>query len=197
MNLSNQIKNFLKENVDIILKIDKKKISKAIELIETLKKKDCRLFFAGNGGGAGHASHATNDFKKICNIESYCLSDNISELTAQINDAGWVNSYKNIMRTSNFSKKDILFVFSVGGGDIKKKISLNITNAIKYAKEKKGKIISVVSERKSYCSKNSDVCITIPNLYPERVTPHTESIQALIWHLMVSNSKLKVNKTKW
>ena len=197
MNLSNQIKKFLQENIDIILKIDEKNISKAIKLIGKCKKKHSRLFFAGNGGGAGNASHATNDFKKICNIESYCLSDNISELSAQINDEGWINSYKNILQTSNFSKIDVLFVFSVGGGDFKKKISLNIINAIKYAKEKGGKIISVVSDRKSYCSKNSDVCITIPNLYPQRVTPHTESIQALIWHLMVSNSKLKVNKTKW
>jgi D-sedoheptulose 7-phosphate isomerase len=197
MKVQNEIKNFLKENCEIISKIDTKQITKTIKLIKSYKKKKGRIFFCGNGGGAGHASHATNDFKKICNIESYCLSDNISELTAQINDNGWDYSYKNIMQTSNFSQKDILFVFSVGGGDLKRKISVNLINAIRYAKVKKGKIISIVSSRNSFANKNSNICINIPHLYKERVTPHTESVQALIWHLIVSNSELKINKTKW
>ena len=197
MNLQNEIKIFLTENSEIVKKIDIKKIAKAILLIRNYRNKNCRIFFCGNGGGAGHASHATNDFKKICNIESYCLSDNISELTAQINDSGLDNSYKNIMRTSNFSKNDILFILSVGGGDLKKKVSVNLINAMKYARNMRGKIISIVSSRKSFANKNSDISISVPDLYKKRVTPHTESIQALIWHLMVSNSKLKVNKTKW
>lgn len=197
MNIDNEIKNFLKENCEIISKIDTKQIRKAIKLIKENKKKKGRIFFCGNGGGAGHASHASNDFRKICNIESYCLSDNISELTAQINDNGWDNSYKNIMQTSNFSQKDMLFIFSVGGGDVKKKVSINLINAIKYAKVKKGKIVSIVSFRNSFANRNSNICINIPNIFKKRVTPHAESVQALIWHLMVSNSQLKKNKTKW
>jgi D-sedoheptulose 7-phosphate isomerase len=197
MDLQNEIKTFLTENSEIVKKINIKEIAKAILLIKNYRSKNCRIFFCGNGGGAGNASHATNDFKKICNIESYCLSDNISELTAQINDSGWDNSYKNMMRTSNFSKNDILFILSVGGGNLKKKVSVNLINAMKYARNMKGKIISIVSSRKSFANKNSDISISVPDLYKKRVTPHTESIQALIWHLMVSNSKLKVNKTKW
>ena len=193
----NEIKSYIKESIEILNQINLLSIFKAIKIIKNCRSKKGRIFFAGSGGGAGHASHATNDFRKICDIESYCITDNVSELTARINDEGWNSSYMKWLEVSNFSKKDILFVFSVGGGNIKKKVSINLVKAMKYAKKKQGKIISISGKIDGHANKISDASILIPNINNDNITPHTESFQALIWHLIVSHKQLKIKKTKW
>jgi D-sedoheptulose 7-phosphate isomerase len=193
----NEIKSYIKESIQVLNQIKLLAILKAIKIIKNCRSNKGRIFFAGSGGGAGHASHATNDFRKICNIESYCITDNVSELTARINDEGWDSSYMKWLEVSNFSKKDILFIFSVGGGSIAKKVSINLVKAMKYAKKKKGKVISISGKKEGYANKISDASILVPNINNNYITPHTESFQALIWHLMVSHSKLKIKKTKW
>jgi len=193
----NEIDRFIEDSSKILKILEKKTILKAIKIIKNCRDRKGRIFFTGSGGGAGHASHATNDFRKICNIESYCITDNVSELTARINDDGWNTSYSNWLKVSNFSNKDILFVFSVGGGNEKKKISMNLVETMKLARKKKAKIISIVGKENGYASRVSDACIKIPNVNEKHITPLTEGFQSVIWHLIVSHSLLQINKTKW
>lgn len=193
----NEINRYVNDSIQILKKINLNTIRKAIEIIFECRKEGGRIFFAGSGGGAGHASHATNDFRKICNIESYCITDNVSELTARINDDGWETSYSNWLKVSRFSKKDILFVFSVGGGDVRKKVSLNLIDAIKYCRQKRGKIISISGRENGFANNKSDVSILIPIINSKKITPHTEGFQAIVWHLIVSQKILQVKKTKW
>ena len=193
----NEINRFIEDSSKILKIIDKKTIFKAIKIIKQCRDRKGRIFFTGSGGGAGHASHATNDFRKICNIESYCITDNVSELTARINDDGWNTSYSNWLKVSNFSNKDLLFVFSVGGGNEKKKISMNLVETMKLARKKKANIISIVGKDNGYAAKISDACIKIPKVSEKYITPLTEGFQSVIWHLIVSHSLLQKNKTKW
>tara|TARA_Y100000816_G_C26064030_1_gene559047 strand:- start:899 stop:1483 length:585 start_codon:yes stop_codon:yes gene_type:complete len=192
-----EINQFIKNSNEILREINKQNILEAIKVIKNCSSKKGRIFFAGSGGGAGHASHATNDFRKICNIESYCITDNVSELSARINDNGWNTSYSEWLKVSNISKKDLLFIFSVGGGNEKKKISMNLIETMKLAKKKGAKIISIVGKKDGYASKTSNVCIQIPNVNSKYTTPLTEGFQAVIWHMIVSHSSLQKNKTKW
>ena len=192
-----EIDDFLTKSSEVLNKIDKKTISKSLKILKNCQKINGRIFFAGTGGGAGHASHAANDFRKICNIESYSITDNVSELTARINDDGWHSSYSNWLKVSKMNNKDILFIFSVGGGNDKKKISQNLIECIKFAKRKRGKIISIVGKNDGYAAKYSDACIIIPNVSKKYITPLTEGFQAIIWHLLVSHSSIQKNKTKW
>ena len=193
----NEINEFIENSSDILKKLDKKTILKAIKIIRKCRDNKGRIFFAGSGGGAGHASHATNDFRKICNIESYCITDNVSELTARINDEGWDSSYSNWLKVSNLSSDDVIFIFSVGGGSEKRKISINLVETIKYGKRKRAKVISIVGKDNGYASKFSDSCIKIPFINKKYLTPLTEGFQSVIWHLIVSHSLLQKNKTKW
>ncbi len=193
----NEIDIFLTKSSEVLNKIDKKVILKSLKILKNCQKINGRIFFAGSGGGAGHASHATNDFRKICNIESYSITDNVSELTARVNDDGWSSSYSNWLKISNINNKDILFVFSVGGGNEKKKISQNLIECMKLAKKNKSMIISIVGKNDGYAARNSDACIIIPNVSKKYVTPLTEGFQSVIWHLLVSHSSLQKNKTKW
>ena len=147
--------------------------------------------------GAGHASHAVNDFRKICEIEAYAPSDNVSELTARINDDGWETAYVNWLKISKLGTDDLLMVFSVGGGNTEKKISVNIVNSLQYAKDKGAKICGIVGRDGGYTAQIADACVIIPMVNPETITPHTESFQAVIWHLLVSHPDLQVNKMKW
>ena len=188
---------FFKEVISISQSLDLSKIDDICENLIKLRKNKGRLFFIGVGGSAANASHAVNDFRKICKIESYSCFDNVSEMTARINDEGWDYSMVGWLKSSYFTKKDALFVFSVGGGDIKKNISVNIVNAIKYAKKSKSKIMGIVGNNGGYTKKYGDYIVQIPSFNNELVTPITESFQSLIWHLLVSNPKLQVNKTKW
>jgi D-sedoheptulose 7-phosphate isomerase len=152
--------------------------------VQKIKKNKGRLFFLGVGGSAGNASHAVNDFRKILGIECYSVSDNISELTARINDDGWDTSYSNWLKVSNISEKDAIIVFSVGGGSTT--TSQNLVRSIDLAKEVGAKVLSVVSRDGGYCKEKSDVCILIPVVHPDRITAHAEEWQGIVWHLIVN-----------
>lgn len=193
----NYLKQHLSEHIEIAKNIDLKKILLFVNYLYELRKKNGRLFILGVGGSAANASHAVNDFRKLCSIESYAPTDNISELTARTNDEGWETVFENWLKISKVSKRDALLIFSVGGGDIKKKVSENIVGAIKYAKNQKSKILSIVGRSEGYAGKNSDISITIPNINKKNVTPHSEAYQSVIWHMIISHPKIKQHKTKW
>ena len=187
----------LDETVQIIKNIDIESIEKAAELLAQLKIEGGRLFFLGVGGSAGNCSHAVNVFRKIVGIESYAPTDNVSELTARTNDEGWQTVFVEWLKVSKLNAKDMLFIFSVGGGNIEKNISPNLVEALKHGKLVGSKIIGVVGRDGGYTAKVADACILIPTVNSESVTPHSEAFQAVIWHLLVSHPKLKENQTKW
>ena len=191
------IEKYLREASAIIEKIDVDQTRLMLDLVVKLKESKGRLFILGVGGGAGHASHAVNDFRKICEIEAYAPSDNVSELTARINDDGWETAYVNWLKISKLGTDDLLMVFSVGGGNTEKKISVNIVNSLQYAKDKGAKICGIVGRDGGYTARIADACVIIPMVNPETITPHTEAFQAVIWHLLVSHPDLQVNKMKW
>jgi len=190
-------KFFLNEIINVAKKIDLEKLERLCAALSLIRKKRGRVFFLGVGGSAGNASHAVNDFRKLCNLECYSATDNVSELTARINDEGWDSSFSNWLRISNLNSKDAIFILSVGGGNIKKKISMNIVKAIKFAKQKKSKILGIVGKKDGYTYNNADIAIHIPNSVENLVTPISESYQAIIWHCLVSHPTLQQNKTKW
>ena len=165
--------------------------------LKSLKKRNGRLFFLGVGGSAGNASHAVNDFRKLCNIECYCPTDNVSELTARINDEGWDSSFAEWLKVSKINKKDSIFIFSVGGGSKIKKISVNLIKAIDYAKKKKIKIFGIIGKKNGYAKKKGDNIIVVPEVDSKLVTPFSEAFQAVIWHCLVSHPLLQTCKTKW
>lgn len=189
--------NFLNESIEIINKLDKNSIENSVAILKSIRDNKGRLFIIGSGGGAGHASHACCDFRKICGLEAYSPSDNVSELTARVNDEGWDVSYVNWMKGSNFNSNDGVLVFSVGGGSEDKNVSMNLVNVIKYAKEIGAKVVGVVGKDGGYTAKMSDAVVIIPVVNESRITPHTEGFQAIIWHLFVSHPDLQINKTKW
>lgn len=193
----NHINRYIRETKEIIDLIDKNQIKKIIDYLINVKLKKGRLFFLGVGGGAGHASHAVNDFRKICEIESYAPSDNVSELTARVNDDGWDTTYVNWLKGSKLNKNDMIFVFSVGGGNLEKGISVNIVNSLIFAKEVGAKICGVVGRDGGYTASVSDACVVIPTVNSETITPHTEGFQAIVWHMLVSHTELQQNEMKW
>lgn len=183
------IRNYLDEVKIICDSIDKNSIIGLANSILKIKNNKGRLFFIGVGGSSANASHAVNDFRKILNIESYAITDNVSELTARINDDGWDTSYSNWLKTSNINDKDAIIIFSVGGGT--EQTSRNIMKAIDEATNANASILSIVSRDGGYCKLKSDVCVLIPVLSDSRITPHAEEWQAIIWHLIVSLLKEK------
>lgn len=189
--------HYLQEAKQVIEQLDIAAIEKMTELLVELRSRGGRLFLIGVGGGAGHASHAVNDFRKIAGIESYSPSDNVSELTARTNDEGWDTTYAAWLKVSRLSDKDMLFVFSVGGGDAERNISANIVNALKLAKETGSKIIGVVGRDGGYTAKVADACVIVPTINKDYITPHTESFQAMVWHLLVSDPRLQQMSNKW
>ena len=191
------INNFLQNTIDTIKRLDNSKIERIIETLSKTRKARGRLFIIGVGGSAGNASHAVNDFRKLCNIDAYTPVDNISEITAKTNDEGFDTIFDTYLKLCNFDKKDVLLVLSVGGGNFKKQVSVNLINAIKFAKKRKGKVISVVGKVDGYAYKNSDISLLVNTNIKNLVTPLSETFQVLIWHLLVSHPKLKQNKTKW
>ena len=193
----NYIDKYLNEAHKIIDLINKDAINNIIELLNNLRDNNGRLFILGVGGGAGHASHAVNDFRKICGIEAYTPTDNVSELTARVNDDGWNTAYVNWLKISKLNKNDMLFVFSVGGGNSKKNISLNIIKSLQLAKEVGAKVCGVVGRDGGYTAQVADTCVIIPSFNNETVTPQTEGFQAVIWHLIVSHPKLQKFTMKW
>jgi len=191
------INSYFSEMKEIIEKIDKEAIHKIIEILEEVRSNKGRLFILGVGGGAGHASHAVNDFRKLAGIEAYTPVDNVSELTARVNDEGWESVFVRWLEISSLSAKDAVMVFSVGGGHQEKNISMNIVDALNFSKKAGAKIIGIVGRDGGYTKKMADACVLVPVVNPETITPHTESFQAVIWHLIVSHPKFKTNKGKW
>ena len=187
---------FKDEIIKTIKNIDENELIGMIKNLSQVRKKGGRIFCLGVGGSAANASHLVNDLRKLCNIEAYCVSDNISELTARINDEGWDSSYSNWLKTSNLNNKDALLILSVGGGNIKKKVSMNIVEALKLGKKRKCKILGLVGRDGGYAKKIGDNVVVI-KVKKELVTPIVESFQVVLWHFMVSHNLLKVNKTKW
>ena len=191
------IEDYFSNVIQSVNNLDKKKILKIIELLKNLRSKSGRLFLIGVGGSAGNASHAVNDFRKLCNIDAYTPVDNISEITAKTNDEGFDTIFDSYLKLCKINRKDILMVFSVGGGSQKKNVSVNLIKAIKYAKTKKTKIISVVGKTDGYAYKNSDISLSINMKNKKLITPISETFQVLIWHLFVSHPVLQFNDTKW
>jgi D-sedoheptulose 7-phosphate isomerase len=187
----------LAESKLIIDQIDRTAIEKMTVLLVNLRNEGGRLFLVGVGGGAGHAGHAVNDFRKLAGIESYSPSDNVSELTARTNDEGWETTYSAWLKVSKLNNKDMLFIFSVGGGNLEKNISPNIVRAVSYAKEVGAKVIGVLGRDGGYTASVADACVLIPTVNSDMVTPHTESFQALVWHLLVSDPRLQMMLNKW
>jgi D-sedoheptulose 7-phosphate isomerase len=185
------------ETIAVANKIDTDAIEKMADLLAKVKADAGRIFFLGVGGSAGNSSHAVNDFRKIVGIESYAPTDNVSELTARTNDEGWATIFVEWLKVSKLQPKDALFIFSVGGGNLEKNISPNLVEAIKYAKTLGAKITGVVGRDGGYTARAADACCVIPTVNPETITPHSEAFQAVVWHLLVSHPKLKVNQTKW
>ncbi len=191
------IAQYLEEASQILRTIDQDVIEHILELLVQVRNQNGRLFFLGAGGGAGHASHAVNDFRKIAGIECYAPTDNVSELTARVNDDGWDTCYRNWLKGSRLRATDLVFVFSVGGGNIEHNISVNLVNALQYAKEVEARICGVVGRDGGFTAQVADACVLIPVVNNETITPHTESFQALVWHLLVSHPKLKESEMKW
>lgn len=188
---------FFEEVVSIASSIDKNKIEKMVTALVRLREDKGRLFVLGVGGSAGNASHMVNDVRKLCNIEAYCPTDNVPELTARTNDEGFHTVFDRYLAVSNFNEKDAVFILSVGGGDEAKNVSVGIIHAAQYAKANGGKVFGIVGKADGYTAKNADVCVVVPAIEPKRVTPHSEAFQAVVWHCIVSNPKLQENKTKW
>jgi D-sedoheptulose 7-phosphate isomerase len=188
---------YLQESKSIIEKIDLTAIERMTTLLVDLRKRNGRLFLIGVGGGAGHAGHAVNDFRKLAGIEAYSPSDNVSELTARTNDEGWDTTYAAWLEGSRLTKNDMLFVFSVGGGDLDKNISPNIVRAVQLAKKVGADVIGVLGRNGGYTATMATACVIVPTVNPSMVTPHTESFQALVWHLLVSDPRLQMISNKW
>jgi len=193
----NYVKKHLNEVVEIIEKMDVAVIEKMADLLVQIKTDGGRIFFLGVGGSAGNCSHAVNDFRKIVGIESYAPTDNVSELTARTNDEGWASIFVEWLKTSKLTQKDMIFIFSVGGGNLEKNISPNLVEALVYSKSIGSKVIGVVGRDGGYTAQVADACVIVPTVNFDNVTPHSEAFQAVIWHLLVSHPKLKVNQTKW
>jgi len=187
----------LNEAVEIIKKIDADAIEKVADLLAVVKTDGGRIFFLGVGGSAGNCSHAVNDFRKIVGIESYAPTDNVSELTARTNDEGWATIFVEWLKISKLTAKDVLFILSVGGGNLEKNISPNLVEALKYAKSVGAKITGVVGRDGGYTGQVADACVIVPTVNNDNITPHSEAFQAVVWHLLVSHPKLKANQTKW
>ena len=195
--MDSYISRYLKEAESIIKKIDTLHVERIIELLLELRATGGRLFFIGVGGGAGNATHFVNDFRKIAGIEAYAPTDNVSELTARINDDGWESVFRRWLETSKLTANDGVFIFSVGGGNQEKNISVNIVEALKYAKACGAKIIGIVGRDGGYTVKVADACVVIPVISSDTVTAHTESFQAVLAHLIVSHPKMKIVEMKW
>jgi D-sedoheptulose 7-phosphate isomerase len=189
--------NHLQEAKRIIDGLDIGVIDRMADLLAKARAQGGRLFFLGVGGSAGNCSHAVNDFRKIVGIEAYAPTDNVSELTARTNDEGWETVFVEWLKVSRLRKEDIIFVFSVGGGNLEKNVSPNLVRALQYAKEVGATILGVVGRDGGYTAKVGDAVCIIPTVNPEAVTPHSEAFQAVVWHLLVTHPALKARQTKW
>ena len=190
-------KQFLDESIQVIQKLDTNAIEAVADGLAAVRDGGGRLFILGVGGSAGHAGHAVNDFRKICGLESYAPTDNVSELTARVNDEGWDTCFSEWLKVSRLKKGDALLVFSVGGGNREKNVSVNLVRSLELAKERGAKIYGIVGRDGGFTKQSADACVVIPTISAERITPHTEGFCAVVWHLLVSHPKLQQAKTKW
>jgi D-sedoheptulose 7-phosphate isomerase len=188
---------FLGESVQLIASIDRDEVERMVSGLARVRDGGGRLFILGVGGSAGHASHAVNDFRKICAFEAYAPTDNVSELTARVNDEGWDTTFEAWLRVSRLVDRDAVLVFSVGGGNRERNISVNLVRALELARSKGAAVFGIVGRDGGFTREVSEACVIIPPLFDERITPHTEGLCAVIWHLLVSHPKLQRAGTKW
>jgi D-sedoheptulose 7-phosphate isomerase len=188
---------YLQEAAEILRRLDTTAIERVASLLAQVKADGGRLFFLGVGGSAANCSHAVNDFRKIVGVECYAPTDNVAELTARTNDEGWESVFAEWLKVSRISARDALFVLSVGGGDAERNVSPNLVRAIQLAKHVGAKVTGVVGRDGGFTARAADVCVIVPTVNAETITPHAEAFQALIWHLLVSHPLLKENQTKW
>jgi D-sedoheptulose 7-phosphate isomerase len=191
------IEDYFRGATRILESLDRGAIERMIRELSELRSRGGRLFLLGVGGSAGNASHAVNDFRKICGIEAYAPTDNVSELTARINDEGWETCFSEWLKVSRLSERDALFVFSVGGGNLEKNVSPNLVRALELAKQVGAKVLGVVGRDGGYTARVADACVIIPTVDPEAITPHTEAFQGVVWHLLVSHPDLQKSAMKW
>lgn len=190
-------RSFLDESVEAIRRIDADAVDRLATGLAGVRDSGGRLFILGVGGSAGHASHAVNDFRKICRFEAYAPTDNVSELTARVNDDGWESCFAGWLEVSRLGGRDALLVFSVGGGNVEKNVSVNLVRAIDLARSVGAKVFGIVGKDGGYTKQIADECVLIPVVSNERITPHTEGLAAVVWHLLVSHPALKAAETKW
>ena len=189
--------DYIAEATQILSRLDAGAIDRVVEKLAETRRANGRLFFLGVGGSAANASHAVNDFRKIAGFEAYAPTDNVSELTARVNDESWEAVFVNWLKGSRLRRGDTVFVFSVGGGSLEKNISPNLVRAVQYAKEVGATVCGVVGRDGGYTAKVADACVVIPTVNADNVTPHAESFQATVWHLLVSHPAIKAAQTKW
>lgn len=190
-------KKYLEEVQEIARAIDPARVDDMVSKLVEVRKNGGRLFFLGVGGGAGNAAHAVNDFRKIAGFEAYAPTDNVSELTARVNDDSWESVFINWLKGSRLNSNDGIFVFSVGGGNAEKNISANIVRALEFGRSIGAKVFGIIGRDGGYTGKVADACIIIPTVNPETVTTHTEAFQAVVWHLLVAHPLLKTYEMKW
>ena len=190
-------RQFLGEVQQVVAQLNADAIEKCANELARVRERGGRLFILGVGGSAGNASHAVNDFRKICGFEAYAPTDNVSELTARTNDDGWASVFSEWLKGSRINSKDGLLIFSVGGGNLEKNVSPNLVSAIQLAKKAGAAVIVIVGRDGGFTAKEATACVIVPTVNPAHVTPHSEAFQAVIWHLLVSHPKLKVGQTKW
>jgi D-sedoheptulose 7-phosphate isomerase len=190
-------KAFVQESVDVLTSIDTDVVEQLAEGLAAVRERGGRLFILGVGGSAGHASHAVNDFRKICGFEAYTPTDNVSELTARANDEGWDTTFTEWLKGSRLSDRDALLIFSVGGGNAAKSVSTNVVAALQLGRERGSAIFGIVGRDGGTTAQLADVCVIIPPLYAGHVTPHTEGLCAVVWHLLVSHPALARAATRW
>jgi D-sedoheptulose 7-phosphate isomerase len=188
---------FLAEAAEILKQIDVAAVERVAATLAACRAGGGRLFILGVGGSAANASHAVNDFRKICGLEAYAPTDNVSELTARTNDEGWAGVFEGWLRVSRLRATDALLIFSVGGGNLEKQVSPNLVAAIQYAKTVGAKVTGIVGRDGGYTAQNADACVIVPTVNAKHVTPHAEAFQAVIWHLLVTHPALKQAETKW
>lgn len=188
---------YLDEAIEVINAIDPEAVEAVVDIVAQTRETGGRVFFLGVGGSAANASHAVNDFRKIAGIEAYAPTDNIAELTARTNDDGWETVFTAWLRGSRLTARDVIFVLSVSGGNIEKRLSLGIVSALDYAHETGSRIVGILGDANGYAAGIADACVVIPSVNKEHVTPHAEGFQAVVWHLMVSHPHLKRVQTKW
>jgi D-sedoheptulose 7-phosphate isomerase len=188
---------FLDEVQQVTARLDVDAIEKSVEELARVRERGGRLFILGVGGSAANASHAVNDFRKICGFECYAPTDNVSELTARTNDDGWASIFAEWLKGSRLNSKDGLLIFSVGGGNLEKNVSPNLVSAIQLAKQAGASIVGVVGRDGGFTAKSANACVIVPTVHPDHVTPHSEAFQAVVWHLFVTHPRLKVAQTKW